>query len=97
MIISLIFLKKDYLFSFRLYYNDGKPLNKLSLFGKTINISDKTKPFYNLIQNPKNKEFKFELIEIAKKYFMNDTNITESESEKGDKTGFSENKEFTIL
>jgi len=88
--------EKDYLFLFRLYYNNGKPLNKLSLFGKTINISDKVEPFYDLIQVPKNKELKFELIEGAKKYFMNDINNIESESKKGDDTGFNENKEFTI-
>lgn len=88
--------EKDYLFLFRLYYNNGKPLDQLSLFGKTIIISDKTKPFCYLIQNPKNKGSKFELIEVAKKYFMNDINITESESEKGDETGFNENEEFNI-
>ena len=38
--------EKDYLFFFRLYYNDEKPLNKLSLFGKTIKFSKKTEPFY---------------------------------------------------
>ena len=61
--------EKDYLFLFRLYYNNGKPLNKLSLFGKTIIISDETETFYDLIQKPKNKESKFELIEVAKKNF----------------------------
>ena len=86
--------EKDYLFLFRLYYNNGKPLDQLSLFGKTINISGKTETFYDLIQ--KYKESKFELIEGAKKYFMNDINITESESEKGDETGFNENEEFNI-
>jgi len=36
------------------------------------------------------------LIEGAKKYFMNDINNIESESKKGDDTGFNENKEFNI-
>ena len=88
--------EKDYLFLFRLYYNNGKPLNKLSLFGKTIIISDETETFYDLIQKPKNKESKFELIEVAKKNFINDTNNIESESEKGDETVFNENEEFNI-
>ena len=88
--------EKDYLFLFRLYYNNGKPLNKLSLFGKTIIISDETETFYDLIQKPKNKESKFELIEVAKKNFINDTNNIESESEKGDETDFNENEEFNI-
>jgi hypothetical protein len=86
--------EKDYLFLFRLYYNNGKPLNKLSLFGKNINISDKVEPFYDLIQ--KYKESKFELIEGAKKYFMDDINNIESKSEKGDDTGLNENEEFNI-
>ena len=88
--------EKDYLFLFRLYYNNGKPLNKLSLFGKTIIISDETETFYDLIQKPKNKESKFELIEVAKKNFINDTNNIEAESEKGDETDFNENEEFNI-
>jgi len=86
--------EKDYLFLFRLYYNNGKPLVQLSLFGKTINISGKTETFYDLIQ--KYKELKFELIEVAKINFINDINKKESESEKGDDKGFNENEEFNI-
>ena len=86
--------EKDYLFLFRLYYNNGKPLDQLSLFGKTINISGKTETFYDLIQ--KYKELKFELIEVAKINFINDINKKESESEKGDDKGFNENEEINI-
>jgi hypothetical protein len=86
--------EKDYLFLFRLYYNNGKPLAQLSLFGKTINISGKTETFYDLIQ--KYKELKFELIEVAKINFINDINKKESESEKGDDKGFNENEEINI-
>ena len=86
--------EKNYLFLFRLYYNNGKPLAQLSLFGKTINISGKTETFYDLIQ--KYKELKFELIEVAKINFINDINKKESESEKGDDKGFNENEEINI-
>ena len=88
--------EKDYLFFFRLYYNDEKPLNKLSLFGKTIEFSIRTKPFYNLIQKPKNKGLKKDIIEGAKKYFIDDINNIESDGEKGDDTGFNENEGFDI-
>ena len=88
--------EKDYLFFFRLYYNDEKPLNKLSLFGKTIKFSNKTEPFYILIQNQEDKELKEAIIEGAKRYFIADINNIESDGEKGDDTGFNENEGFKI-
>ena len=88
--------EKDYLFFFLLYYNDEKPLNKLSLFGKTIEFSKKTEPFYILIKNQKDKELKKAIIEGAKRYFVADINNIESDGEKGDDTGFNENEGFDI-
>ena len=88
--------EKDYLFFFRLYYNDEKPLNKLSLFGKTIEFSKKTESFYILIKNQEDKELKKAIIEGAKKYFIDDINNIESDGEKGDDTGFNENEGFDI-
>ena len=88
--------EKDYLFFFRLYYNDEKPLNKLSLFGKTIEFSKKTESFYILIKNQEDKQLKKAIIEGAKKYFIDDINNIESDGEKGDDTGFNENEGFKI-
>ena len=87
---------KDYLFFFHLYYNDEKPLNKLSLFGKTIEFSKKTEPFYRLIQNQEDKELKKAIIEGAKRYFIADINNIELDCEKEDDTGFNEKEGFDI-
>ena len=45
---------------------------------------------------PKNKGLKKDIIEGAKKYFIDDINNIESDGEKGDDTGFNENEGFNI-
>jgi hypothetical protein len=64
------FFEKSYLNLFSLYYNDGKPLNKLSIFGTIVVFSEKTKSFYHLLL--KNKKHESNLINGAKNFFLAD-------------------------
>ena len=66
------FLKMKYLDLFNIYYNDQQPFNEILLFGETIKLSKKTKPFYLLlIMNNKLKE---EIIEVVEDEYINDVN-----------------------
>ena len=71
------FFEKSYLNLFSLYYNDGKPLNKLSIFGTIVVFSEKTKSFYHLLL--KNKKHESNLINGAKNFFLADYEAIESE------------------
>ena len=62
---------------FNYYFNDNKPLNEMILFEKKIILSSKTKLFYDLTE--KNKEYKNEFIELAKKFFNYDEEETGEE------------------
>ena len=66
-----------YLDLFSFYYNNEQPLKKLSFFGKTVNFSEKTQSFYDLlVKNEKSKE---DLTNVAKLFFLNDKNDLESD------------------
>ena len=62
---------------FTYYFNDNKPLNEMILFEKKIIFSSKTKLFYDLTE--KNKEYKNEFIELAKRFFNYDEEETGEE------------------
>ena len=62
---------------FNYYFNDNKPLNEMILFEKKIILSSKTKSFYDLTE--KNKEYKNEFIELAKRFFNYDEEETGEE------------------
>ena len=47
------FFEIKYLDLFLYYYNDEQPLEEFSKFGKTINLSGKTKSFYYVLQKYK--------------------------------------------
>ena len=63
----------SYLFK-KFYYNNKKPLQELYIKEKEINLSEKTKSFYYLME--KNKINAEKLIKIAKNFFINE-NINE--------------------
>ena len=66
-----------YLDLFSFYYNNEQPLKKLSFFGKTVNFSEKTQSFYDLlVKNEKSKE---DLINVAKMFFLKGKNELESD------------------
>jgi hypothetical protein len=67
---------------FCLYYNESKPLDKLFLFDKTITLSKKTKPYYNLLKDKNSNEKYF--IEITKMNYINDFNKAETDNNIGD-------------
>ena len=60
----------NYLNLFNYYYNNKKPLNVIFFEGKKIELSKKTKSFYNLLE--KNKKNENELIKNAESYYFNE-------------------------
>ena len=64
----------NFLQLFKYYYNDGKPLNKIYFKEREIFLSPKTKPFYCLLE--KNKNLKSEIIEVAKRCYLEEKNNT---------------------
>ena len=71
------FFRLKYLDLFSFYYNNEQPLKKLSFFWKTVNFSEKTKSFYNLlIKNEKSEE---DIIKAAKMFFLNDEDNLKSD------------------
>jgi hypothetical protein len=54
---------------FEYYYNDAQPLNKISLFGKTITFSENTFSFNKLIEA---NDGKGDFINITEMYYIND-------------------------
>ena len=72
----------DYLFNmnyldlFNYYYNNAKPLcDKIINFGKEeIQLSPNIETFFDLIERPKNKELRQELINTAKTVYFNGDN-----------------------
>ena len=61
----------NYLDLFKSYYNREKPLNKIYFENKVIVFSPNTKSFYFLLEKYKDKDFKQDIIDIAKKYYLN--------------------------
>ena len=55
---------------FKYYYNKEKPLNKIKFENKEIYLSLGTKTFYDLLE--KNKDSQEEIIEVAKKRFLDE-------------------------
>ena len=72
----------NFLELFYLYYNKSQPFDKLFLFNKTINLSENTKPFYNLLKAEESNKENF--IEIAKMNYINEINPNENDNEIGD-------------
>jgi hypothetical protein len=72
----------NFLELFYLYYNKSQPFDKLFLFNKTINLSENTKPFYNLLKAEESNKENF--IEIAKMNYINEINPNENDIEIGD-------------
>ena len=70
----------NYLELFEIYYNKGNPLDKIVFENLNVNLSEKTKTFYNLID--KNKNLKKYLIDIAEKYYICNIGFKKSVSVK---------------
>jgi len=62
----------NYLDLFKSYYNKEKPSNKIYFENKVIVFSPNTKSFYFLLKKYKNKDFKQDIIDIAKRYYLNE-------------------------
>ena len=62
----------NYLDLFKSYYNKEKPLNKIYFENKLIVFSPNTKSFYFLLEKYKDKDFKQDIIDIAKRYYLNE-------------------------
>ena len=62
----------NFLQLFKYYYNDEKPLNKIYFKEREIFLSPKTKTFYCLLE--KNKNLKNEIIEVAKRCYLEEIN-----------------------
>ena len=60
----------NYLKLFNLYYNNEKPLDKITFENKEIILSKKTKSFYDLLV--KNPDFRINIIDTTKIVFLND-------------------------
>jgi hypothetical protein len=60
----------NYLKLFNLYYNNEKPLDKITFENKEIILSKKTKSFYDLLV--KNPDVRINIIETTKIVFLND-------------------------
>ena len=68
----------NYLELFNYYYNNGLPLKEVFIQGKTILLSKKTKSFYYLVEEKKNKNCKEFIIVYAKMAYIDDMNFNES-------------------
>jgi hypothetical protein len=62
---------------FYYYYNNCQPLHELCLFDKTIELSEKTKSFYDLLEYKRNEKIKKNIITITKMFYINDINPIE--------------------
>jgi len=69
--------KMNYLELFKLYYNQGKYLDKIIYDNKEIILSQKTKPFYCLLEKDENKNLESEIIKCVKDvYFSGYNSVT---------------------
>lgn len=84
------FFDKNYLEIFDIYYNNGLPLEKISLLGKTIHFSKRTKPFFNLLQKYKNSREYINILNGVKNFFLPDNDSIETKSFKKDYLGLNE-------
>jgi len=68
------FIGKTYLNLFKAYYNNRLPLKQMIIADgideKIVNLSEKTKSFYYLLEN--NEKSKEKIIQIAEEFFMKD-------------------------
>ncbi len=62
----------NYLDLFKSYYNKEKPLNKIYFENKLIVFSPNTKSFYFLLKKYKDNELKQDIIDMAKKLYLNE-------------------------
>jgi len=62
----------NYLDLFKSYYNKEKPLNKIYFENKLIVFSPNTKSFYFLLEKYKDKDRRQDIIDIAKRYYLNE-------------------------
>ena len=65
--------KMKYLDLFLIYYNNQQPNQELFINDTKINLSSNTKSFSSLLQ--KNDKLRNDIIDVAKKFYLNDTNI----------------------
>lgn len=72
------FFEIKYLDLFLYYYNDEQLLEEFSKFGKTINLSGKTKSFYYLLQKYKN--LKENIIKVIDRNYLVNNNTKDSDS-----------------
>jgi hypothetical protein len=63
---------------FSKYYNNNQPLKELLIEGKKITFSPSTKSFSELFQKKCNLNLKDELINIAENFYLNDSNLSNS-------------------
>ena len=68
-----------YLDLFSKYYNNKQPLKEVLINNQVISLSQRTEFFYHLLE--KNKLSKSSLIEVAEKFYLNDINIKNYNSE----------------
>lgn len=64
--------KIKFLVLFYYYYNDKRPIKEISLFNEKIELSEKTKTFYDLLQ--KNESLKKDIIEITDAFYKDVSN-----------------------
>ena len=62
----------NYLDLFKSYYNKEKPLNKIYFENKVIVFSPRTESFYFLLEKNKDNELKQDIIDMAKKLYLNE-------------------------
>ena len=62
----------NYMDLFILYYNQGKPLHKITFKNKDIILSSKTKSFCCLLQKKRNQNLQKNLIDTVGMVYLND-------------------------
>jgi len=62
----------NYMDLFIIYYNQGKPLHKITFEKKEIILSPKTKSFHYLLQKKQNQNLQKNLFETAKMVYLSD-------------------------
>ena len=81
------YFNKEYLSLFEFYYNNGQELKSINIKDKNIELSDKTKSFFSLINKNQNNNCKMKnlMIECINKVFLpkeNESSIIENDDSK---------------
>ena len=72
--------KIKYLDLFSKYYNNKQPLKELLIEDKKIVISPSTKSFSELLHKKHNLKLKDNLIDVAENFYLNETNLRNSDA-----------------